>query len=34
LQAVGNIGYQYGYIIDYERETAQQLCVKQYVARK
>jgi len=28
IQAFGTISYQHGYIIDYERETVQQLCAK------
>ena len=32
IQAVGTTAYQYGNIIDYERETVQELCAKQYVA--
>jgi len=28
IEAVGTIAYQYGYIIDSEREIVQQLCAK------
>jgi len=28
IQAVGTTAYQYGNIIDYERETVQELCAK------